>query len=66
MSDPRHGPHSDLAALTLIVLGAVLLLMFLAGCATTIRLNEGECLVIVESEQIVTAGKDCSVKRFNR
>lgn len=68
MKKPSGDAHSDLAALVLLAMGAVLLLLFLAGCSTmtTVRLNQGECLVMVESKQIVTAGQDCRVTRFNR
>lgn len=55
-----------LANIVLWTAAVILILLFLAGCATTTRLNSGECLVIVEREQIVTAGKDCQVMRFNR
>lgn len=58
-----------LANLVLWAAVVVLALLFLVatGCATpAVRLNQGECLVMVEGQQIVTVGQDCTVKRFHR
>lgn len=43
------------------------LLLFSYGCATApIRLGPGECVVIVDGSQVVSAGADCRIQRLYR
>ena len=45
----------------------VLLLLLLSSCAANpIRLGPGECVVLADRGQVITAGSDCTMQRLYR
>jgi len=65
MSKPCTRWHLEEYAVVLLL--ALALVAFLGGCATApIRLGPGECVVISDSAQVITAGSDCQVRRLYR
>lgn len=45
----------------------LVLVVLFVGCATTpVRLGPGECVVIPDRIQVITAGSDCQVRRLYR
>ena len=45
----------------------ILTILVLSGCAPDlVRLGPGDCVVLVEKREVITAGSDCEVKRLYR
>ena len=50
-----------------LTVGTMLILALLGGCATDpIRLGPGECVVITDRGQVISAGSDCQIRRLYR
>lgn len=51
-----------------LVGAAILLALVLEGCMASrpLVLSPGECAVISETEQLITVGKDCDIRKVRR
>ena len=51
----------------MLIYAKYIVLLLLVGCAADpIRLGPGECVVLADREQVITAGSDCTMQRLYR